>query len=596
MLDIQIMEKNKTTEQSIKILNRRSFIIIFIGFFFSFFVILRLFSLQVINSQFYRKKSVENKVSVKAIPPLRGDIFDINKNLIAGNTSFYEFVIFKNLNKKFIDEIYLLNSLTNLNLDIKKIRSKIENQNPYIPFKISKANWDQIVKFEKNKFLFTAIKILESKKRYYPYENMSQILGYIGSSTQSSELYPKGVFHVEKKFENFLKGKPGKIFNEVNSKGRIIREISIQEPIKGNDLKLTINLKMQNYAQSLLPTTNKGSIVVLNCQDGSILSMNSNPTFNSQIFEDRDNLEIERVLNDNTKPLLNRAFSGFYPPGSVFKPIPSLLGLQKNLINENTEVFCSGHSTLTDRKYYCWKKGGHGKVNLKKAIKESCDVYFYELAKKTNIDDLSDLATSLGLNQKYDIGLSNPQQGLVPNKKWKKAYLDQGWYLGETLITCIGQGFNLTSPLQLATLYSALINGGKFPKPRINNDENISYQGNLFDKKYHNIILESLNATVLEPSGTAFKLNNLHPGFVKIGGKTGTSQVVRIKEEDREDDLYKSKEVEDRFKDHSVFVGYAPYDNPKYVASVIIEHGGSGSAVAAPIAHKALNFAYNLDV
>ena len=596
MLDIQIMEKNKTTEQSIKILNRRSFIIIFIGFFFSFFVILRLFSLQVINSQFYRKKSVENKVSVKAIPPLRGDIYDINKNLIAGNTSFYEFVIFKNLNKKFIDEIYLLNSLTNLNLDIKKIRSKIENQNPYIPFKISKANWDQIVKFEKNKFLFTAIKILESKKRYYPHENMSQILGYIGSSTQSSELYPKGVFHIEKKFENLLKGKPGKIFNEVNSKGRIIREISIQEPIKGNDLKLTINLKMQNYAQSLLPTTNKGSIVVLNCQDGSILSMNSNPTFNSQIFEDRDNLEIERVLNDNTKPLLNRAFSGFYPPGSVFKPIPSLLGLQKNLINENTEVFCSGHSTLTDRKYYCWKKGGHGKVNLKKAIKESCDVYFYELAKKTNIDDLSDLATSLGLNQKYDIGLSNPQQGLVPNKKWKKAYLDQGWYLGETLITCIGQGFNLTSPLQLATLYSALINGGKFPKPRINNDENISYQGNLFDKKYHNIILESLNATVLEPSGTAFKLNNLHPGFVKIGGKTGTSQVVRIKEEDREDDLYKSKEVEDRFKDHSVFVGYAPYDNPKYVASVIIEHGGSGSAVAAPIAHKALNFAYNLDV
>ena len=448
MLDIQIMEKNKTTEQSIKILNRRSFIIIFIGFFFSFFVILRLFSLQVINSKFYRKKSVENKVSVKAIPPLRGDIFDTNKNLIAGNTSFYEFVIFKNLNKKFIDEIYLLNSLINLNLDIKKIRSKIEDQNPYIPFKISKANWDQIVKFEKNKFLFTAIKILESKKRYYPYENMSQILGYIGSSTQSSELYPKGVFHIEKKFENFLKGKPGKIFNEVNSKGRTIREISIQEPIKGNDLKLTINLKMQNYAQSLLPSSNKGSIVVLNCQDGSILSMNSNPTFNSQIFEDKDNSEIQRLLNDNSKPLLNRAFSGFYPPGSVFKPIPALLGLQQNLINENTEVICKGHSTLKDRNYYCWKKGGHGRVNLKKAIKESCDVYFYELAKKTNIDDLSNLATSLGLNQKYDIGLSNPQKGLIPNKKWKKAYLDQGWYLGETLITCIGQGFNLTSPLQ----------------------------------------------------------------------------------------------------------------------------------------------------
>lgn len=590
------MEKNKTSEESIKILNRRSFIIIFIGFIFSFFVILRLFSLQVINSNFYRKKSVENKVSVKAIPPLRGDIFDNNKNLIAGNTSFYEFIIFKNLNKKYIDEIYSLNSIIDLNLDIKNVLSNIEKQNPYVPYKISKASWDQIVKFEKNKFLFTGIKISESKKRYYPHKNMSQILGYIGSSSQSSELYPKGVFHIEKKFEKFLKGTPGKIFNEVNSKGRIIREISIQEPIKGNDLKLTINLKMQNYAQSLLPSSNKGSIVVLNCQDGSILSMNSNPTFNSQIFEDRDNSEIQRLLNDNSKPLLNRAFSGFYPPGSVFKPIPALLGLQKNLINENTEVICKGHSTLKDRNYYCWKKGGHGRVNLKKAIKESCDVYFYELAKKTNIDDLSNLATSLGLNQKYDIGLSNPQKGLIPNKKWKKAYLDEGWYLGETLITCIGQGFNLTSPLQLASLYSALINGGKYPKPRINKDENISYLGSPFDKYFHNIILGSLNATVLEPSGTAFKLNNLHPDFVKIGGKTGTSQVVRIKEEDREDDLYKSKEVEDRFKDHSVFVGYAPFDKPKYVASVVIEHGGSGSAVAAPIAHKALNFIHNLDV
>ena len=302
------MEKNKTSEESIKILNRRSFIIIIIGFFLSFFVILRLFSLQIINSKFYKKKSIENKVAVKAIPPLRGDIFDNEKNLIAGNASFYEFVIYKNLNKKYIDELTSLHSIIGLDINLKEVINDIKNQNPYVPYKISKARWDQIVKFEKNKFLFTAIKILESKKIYYTHKNMSQILGYIGKSNQSSELYPKGVFHIEKKYENILKGKPGKIFNEVNSKGRIIREISIQEPIKGEDLQLTINLKMQDYAQSILPLTNKGSIVVLNCQDGSILSMNSNPTFNSQIFEDRDNLEIERILNDNSKPLLNRPF------------------------------------------------------------------------------------------------------------------------------------------------------------------------------------------------------------------------------------------------------------------------------------------------
>ena len=266
------------------------------------------------------------------------------------------------------------------------------------------------------------------------------------------------------------------------------------------------------------------------------------------------------------------------------------------MINENTEIFCKGHSSLKDRNYYCWKKRGHGKVNLKKAIRESCDVYFYELAKKTDINDLSALATNLGLNQKYELGLSNSQSGLVPNKKWKRAYLDESWYQGETLITCIGQGYNLTSPLQLANLYSAILNGGKYPLPRINKESDIIYSGKSFNINYQNILLESLMAVVQEPTGTAFKLNNLHPNYVKIGGKTGTSQVIRIKEEEREDDLYKTKDVDDRFKDHSVFVGYAPLDNPKFIASVIIENGGSGSSVAAPIAHKALNFAYNLDV
>ena len=590
------MEKNKTSQDSIKILNRRSFIIIILGIFFSLVVSVRLFSLQILNFGFYKKKSVENKVSVKATPPLRGDIYDSNKNLLAGNTSFYEFVIYKNLNKNYLKEIKKINSLIGLNLNIDEIYKKLEKFNPYSAYTISKASWDQIVEFEKNKFLFTSIKIIESKKRFYPYKNLSQIIGYVGSSSDSSYLYPKGIFHIEKGYEKHLKGSPGKIFNEVNSKGKIVREISIENPIKGKDLHLTINLELQNYNQSLLPISNKGSIVIINRLDGSILSMNSNPTFDAQIFEDKDNDKINELLNDSSKPLFNRAFSGFYPPGSVFKPIPALLGLQKNLINETTEVVCKGHSSINDRNYYCWKKKGHGRVNLKKAIRESCDVYFYELAKKTNINDLANLATNLGLNQKYNLGLSNAQKGLVPDKKWKRAFLDEGWYLGETLITCIGQGYNLTSPLQLANLYSALLNGGKYPQPRINKDSEIKYLGKLFKNNHQKILIDSLTAAVQEPTGTAFKLNNLHPNFVKIGGKTGTSQVVRIKEEEREDDFYKSKEIEDKFKDHSVFVGYAPLDNPKYIASVIIENGGSGSSVAAPIAHKALNFAHSLNV
>ena len=590
------MEKNKASQDSIKILNRRSFIITTIGLILSLIVSIRLFSLQILNFNFYQKKSVENKVAVKATAPLRGDIFDNEKNLVAANASLYEFVIYKNLNKNYMDEVSKLNKLIKLDLKISNISKKLKSFNAYTPFILSRANWQQIVEFEKNKFLFTSVKIIESKKRYYPHKNLSQIIGYMGKSSDDKHLYPKGVFHLEKTYDELLQGRPGKILNEVNSRGKVIREISIEEPIKGNSLELTINLKLQNYAQSVLPLSNKGSIVVLNRFDGSILSMNSNPTFDAQVFEDRDNDTINSLLNDPEKPLFNRAFTGFYPPGSVFKPIPALLGLKKNMINEKTEVFCSGSTSLADRNYYCWKKGGHGIVNLKKAIKESCDCYFYELAKKINIDDLSDLATNLGLNSTYNIGLSNAQKGLIPNKKWKKSNLEQGWYQGETLITSIGQGYNLTSPLQLASMYSALLNGGKFPSPKLIKNEPSKYLGEELNPNDQKAILNALKAAVQEPSGTAYKLNLDNPNFVKIGGKTGTSQVVRIKEEDREDDLYKTKEIEDRFKDHSVFVGYAPIDEPKYIASVIIENGGSGSAVAAPIAHKVLNFAYQENV
>ena len=590
------MEKNKTSEDSIKILNRRSFIIIIVGAILSFIVSLRLFSLQVINFNFYKKKSVENKLSIKLTPPLRGDIYDSKKNLIAGSSSLYEFAVFKNLSKDHFQEIKKLDSLINLNLNFEEISKRLKKYNEYSGFSLSRASWEQIVEFEKNKFLFNSIKIIESKKRYYPYQNFSQIIGYMGQPTQSSELYSKGVFHLEKSYEKHLKGTPGKIFSEVNAKGKTIREISIEKSIKGNDLDLTLDLSLQNYAQSQLPTNKKGSIVVISVSDGSILSMNSNPTFDAQIFEDRENNKIQDLLNDDQKPLFNRAFSGFYPPGSVFKPISALVGLQRNLIDPQKEVFCKGHSSLGDRNYYCWKKKGHGKVNLKKAIKESCDVYFYELAKKTNIDDIASLSSNLGLNKEYDIGLSNIGKGLVPSKKWKKAFLEESWYQGETLITCIGQGYNQTSPLQLATLYSAILNGGKYPIPKLDKNTPTKFTGKLLNNEHQKIIVNSLNAVVQEPRGTAHKLSISNPEFVKIGGKTGTSQVIRIKESEREDDQYKSKEIEERFKDHSVFVGYAPYDKPKYIASVIIENGGSGSAVAAPIAHKILDFAFKNNV
>ena len=578
---------------SSKIIKRRSFLAIIIAFLFFLIISVRLFFLQIIRGDTYKKKSKENRISTKITPPSRGDIFDTRGLLVAGTISNYSFVVYKYLNKNYDFEIKQFSKIIKpVNYEL--LKDKLSKSNSYKPFFLLKnISWNTIVDFEKNKFRFSSIKILETKKRYYPHKNFSQIIGYMSDSQTSLNAFPKGAFHIEKSYNDTLKGFPGKTFNEVNAYGKIVRQISLEPSIKGSDLHLTINSKLQNFCQDIIPVNKKGSVVVLNSQDGSILALNSNPTFNSQDFENRDSDKISTFLNDENKPLFNRAFSGFYPPGSVFKPLPALLGLEKGLINETTEFFCKGYSSIGSRNYYCWKKGGHGKVNLKKGIKESCDVYFYELAKSINIDDLSSLATEMGFNQKYSIGLSNAKPGLVPNKKWKRKTYDESWFPGETLITTIGQGANQVSPLQLATFYSSIINGGVYPKPRILKNQSIEFLGRKINENFHNILLNALNSVVNEAGGTANKLFRDNPSYIKIAGKTGTSQVVSIKESDREDDLYKEKQKEqlEKFKDHSVFVGYGPVDNPKYIASVIIENGGSGSSLAAPLAHEILNFA-----
>ncbi len=584
---------------STKIIKRRSFLVIIISVLFSIIIVSRLFFLQVLNGDLYKKKSKQNRISTKITPPMRGDIFDSDANLVAGTISTYSFIFYNYINKNYKEELIKFKNTIYPELDIEKFLSSIPKNNSYNYFFIKKnVSWAQIVKFETNKFLFSSIKIIETKKRHYPNKNFSQLIGYIAESDQSFNSFPVGIFHIEKYYNKLLKGSSGKILNEVNAYGKIIREISVVPPSKGSSIQLTINSKLQNFSQKLIPVNKKGSIVIMKVADGSILSLNSNPTFNSQNFEDRNSTEINSYFNDLSKPMLNRAFSGFYPPGSVFKTLPALLALEKNLINENTSFYCNGHTTIDgySKKFHCWKKQGHGKVNLKKAIKESCDVFFFELAKLINIDDLSVLATEMGYNQKYSIGLSNEQKGLIPNKKWKKNKFNESWGKGDNLNTCIGQGFNQVSPLQLAVHYNSIIHGGIYPKPKIIKSHDAVFQGRKFNPVHQKFILEALNSVVNEYGGTANKLAREHPNYIKIAGKTGTSQVIRIKESERENNFYKEKVQIEKFKDHSVFVGYGPVANPKYIASIIIENGGSGSSVAAPLAHEALNYASKLNV
>ena len=582
-----------------KIIKRRSFFVILFSLIAFLIISVKLFVLQIINGDVYKKKSKANRISTIITPPTRGDIFDSNKNLVAGTISSYNFVIYKYLNKEYSKELIDFKNIVVSELDLNEINNNLLKANSYSLFHIFKnAKWDQIVNFEKNRILFSSIKIIETKKRYYPNKNFSQIIGYLSAANNSIKEFSKGAFHIEKYYDNYLTGQPGKIYNEVNAYGKIVREISNSPSTKGSDIVLTINSDLQNYCQNIIPKDKKGSIVVMKVVDGSILSLNSNPTFNSQIFEDRNSKEINNYFANINNPMFNRAFSGFYPPGSVFKTLPALLGLEKGIIDQKSSFTCNGFTSIGSRNYYCWKKGGHGNVNLNKAIKESCDVYFFELAKKINIDDLSLLAKDFGYSQKYPIGLSNELPGLIPNKKWKKSKLNEGWYPGDTLITCIGQGANQVSPLQLAVHFNSIISGGVYPSPNIIRGHKPKMLGRPINPSYQKIILDALNAVVNDPRGTANKLVINNPNFLTIGGKTGTSQVIRIKESSREDDLYKEmqKDQLEKFKDHSVFVGYGPVQNPKYIASVLIEHGGGGSTLAAPIAHKVLNHVSKLDV
>ena len=397
---------------------------------------------------------------------------------------------------------------------------------------------------------------------------------------------------IEKSFNPILVGKAGQREIEVNSSGRVIREISRKESIKGNDLKLTLDLRLQEYALNLLNSHRAGSIVVMDVNNGNILCMASTPSYDPNKIIKKPNKEYwDSVLQNKLSPLTFRSIQGLYAPGSTFKMIVAIAGLYNGIINSSTNHSCNGKISLGDRLYHCWKNNGHGSMDVETAIKESCDVFFYEISKKIGIDRIAEVARDFGLGKIYDIHLKNQKIGIVPSKKWKKDNLGESWYPGETLISAIGQGFVLTNPLQLATMTSIIASDGKVVEPTIINDQNSNKDIKVKNlEKYKSaikIVKKSMFKVVNENKGTAFKSKSEE---VVFSGKTGTSQVRRITVAERESEDFRKKEVEWNKRDHALFVGYMPYDNPNYSISVVIEHGGSGASSAAPIAKQIFQF------
>ena len=401
-----------------------------------------------------------------------------------------------------------------------------------------------------------------------------------------------GRYNVEARMERVLRGRAGTKRVEVNAGGRVMRELDRDPPDPGGDLQLTIDAGLQNYVEARLSGESAGAIV-MDCQSGEILALGSTPTFDPNLFVRGISTAAWNGLNnDRYRPLANKATQGLYPPGSTYKMIVALAALEAGVITPDETVFCPGHMDVGDRRFHCWSRGGHGRVNLIESISQSCDVYFYELAQRVGIEAMSAMAKRLGCGVRHDLPMSGIAEGLAPTMQWKAQNRGAAWVVGDSLNASIGQGFVLSSPLHLAVMTARLATGRAIVPTLIRSIDGISQLPDQaadigIDAGHLQLVQRGMWQVNNDRRGTAYS-SRVEVADYAIAGKTGTSQVRNITAAERASGVISNADLPWERRDHALYVGYAPYDNPRYACSVIVEHGGGGSAVAAPIARDIL--------
>jgi len=632
------MLSHDTGVQKLHTINRRMFIISVAKIIVFTGIIARLFTLQINENKKYLTLSDKNRLREWRLPPVRGEFLDYFGNTIAGNLKVYQLHV---IPEQVEDFKYLMLRLKDIlqfnNSEFSKIIKKKNSQRPWETLIISEnLTWNQFIKI--NYFLHELVgaKPVLSVSRDYPFkENYTHVLGYVSQANQDdilkNEFIKKnhvpglrvGKTGLEKTFEKDLIGTNGVQRYEVNAYGKRINQLDYKEGQKGKTIKLTIDTEIQKLCNELL-SDKAGSISVMDIYTGEIVAMHSSPTFDPNLFVfgiSQDDWQL--IRNNPLKPLTNKTLTGLYSPGSTIKPIVALSALENDVISPNFKVNCTGKMEMYGQTYHCWKKRGHGIVNLKGAIKQSCDTYFYEISRRLGVDRLKETALKFGLGEKVlRDTFGNEKKGLVPSTKWKKDTLGKGWVLGETLITGIGQGYIQTTPLQLCLMTAQLANGGYkiYPKIRVEENEDtfeqikdvmrknseslkeskkgltVASEGLAWfteTKKYESLyrnpenvkfVLDAMFSSTNEVRGTSYSSRIEDPKY-QFAGKTGTAQVKRITEQARELDL-KTSEIPYNERDHALYVAFGPYKNPRYALSIIVEHGGSGSSKAAPMAKK----------
>ena len=588
-------------------LNRRMFILATAKIIILGGIVSRLFFLQVKENKKYLTLSDKNRIREWKLPPIRGEFQDYFGNTIAGNFEAYQLHIIPEEVEDFRYVIYRVKEL--LELSDKQFKKIVKKKNEIKPWETlivaDNLSWEKFSKINNHLYDLNGVKPVISISRDYPYkENFTHVLGYVSQANENDLLTNENIKEkfvpglkvgktgLEKSFEQKLIGSNSVERYEVNAYGRRISQLAFQKGDKGETIKLTIDTKIQELTNELLKEK-AGSICVMDIYTGAIIAMHSSPSFdpNSFVFGISQD-EWQLIRNNPMKPLVNKSLSGNYSPGSTIKPIVALSALENEIIKPDFTVQCKGHKNpleLYGQTYHCWKKEGHGFVNLREAMKQSCDTYFYEVARRLGVDRLSVTAKKFGLGQKVfkDI-FDNEKKGLVPNTEWKKNALGRNWVLGETIITGIGQGFIQTTPIQLCLMTAQIANGGYkiYPKIVANDDNQYADKFTPLYKKSRNIkiVQDAMFSSTNEVRGTSYRSRLDDPKY-RFAGKTGTSQVKKITELDRELDL-KTSQIPYEERDHALFVAFGPYKSPRYALSIIIEHGGSGGTVAAPLAKE----------